>query len=455
MVTGIFLFCMIVVMLAIMSNVKSLNKHKNNILFGVTLPSCAFDNDEVKKLQKRYSKDLTIIMLIFALLVLPFLYPSEYISIKLLYLVLWIAGLIYMAYLPYRRNNKKLANLKKLNNWLVGSKRTAIDLRVSRLKASTVVPSVYFIPSIIIAIVLLLNSNSRTIVLYSIAFVLNCIFFIIYKLFIRMRSKVYSHNSDINLAINLYTKRKWSIAWLIVAYISTINVLCLTPFMRVQGNYSMIIFINSILPLAILVTFIYTVKSIRNHEASLIEDDKERYIVDDDAYWIQGLFYNNPNDQSFMVEKRAGIGSTLNLATRRGKIFTYGTCVLVIIIVVAVLLFSFVSDFVDPIMVFNEDHSVDVVSMLYGYEFLVEDIQNLELIDTIPEGSKTNGAATDRYARGNFSLENYGKTKLYVFKKKPPFILIKLKDLYIIYNEKEPEKTKALYDELLNQMKRN
>lgn len=42
---------------------------------------------------------------------------------------------------------------------------------------------------------------------------------------------------------------------------------------------------------------------------------------DEDKYWIWGSIYNNQNDPSFMVQKRFGIGWTINIATPLGKTF--------------------------------------------------------------------------------------------------------------------------------------
>lgn len=60
-------------------------------------------------------------------------------------------------------------------------------------------------------------------------------------------------------------------------------------------------------------------------------------ILDDDAKWVLGLFYYNPGDPSVFVEKRAGIGYTLNYARPIAWIFTVGIAVFLIV----VLAFSF------------------------------------------------------------------------------------------------------------------
>lgn len=55
---------------------------------------------------------------------------------------------------------------------------------------------------------------------------------------------------------------------------------------------------------------------------------------DDDQYWWWGSIYYNPNDPSVFVEKRVGIGWTLNMATTKGKLFFWGTIVFVIVVLV-------------------------------------------------------------------------------------------------------------------------
>ena len=48
---------------------------------------------------------------------------------------------------------------------------------------------------------------------------------------------------------------------------------------------------------------------------------------DDDRYWKWGSIYYNPNDPSVFVEKRMGIGWTINMATTKGKAYLIGILV--------------------------------------------------------------------------------------------------------------------------------
>lgn len=53
-------------------------------------------------------------------------------------------------------------------------------------------------------------------------------------------------------------------------------------------------------------------------------------ILDDDARWILGMFYYNPSDPSVFVEKRSGIGYTLNFARPAGWVLIAGIIAFVI-----------------------------------------------------------------------------------------------------------------------------
>lgn len=61
-----------------------------------------------------------------------------------------------------------------------------------------------------------------------------------------------------------------------------------------------------------------------------IEEQKE-VVRDDNRYWKLGLFYFNPDDPAVWVEKRFGIGWTLNFARPVGWLFILGVVVLILL----------------------------------------------------------------------------------------------------------------------------
>lgn len=53
---------------------------------------------------------------------------------------------------------------------------------------------------------------------------------------------------------------------------------------------------------------------------------------DEDSHWVGGLFYFNKNDPSIFVEKRFGIGWTLNFANPLGYIIFIGPLVVILVL---------------------------------------------------------------------------------------------------------------------------
>lgn len=182
-----------------------------------------------------------------------------------------------------------------------------------------------------------------------------------------------------------------------------------------------------------------------------ILDSKNSIYVDDDEYWKNGYYYN-PNDSNLIVEKRIGYGSTYNLATKKGKWITYGGISFSIIIGLSLSILFLILDISSfSLTIKNERASIN--APIYSYEFNINEITDIKLIDTIPNGIRTNGASTDTYALGNFNLNTYGKSKMYIYKDNPPFISIELNNLYIFINGKTKAKTYEYYTLLQNHIK--
>jgi len=85
-------------------------------------------------------------------------------------------------------------------------------------------------------------------------------------------------------------------------------------------------------------------------------------------------------------------------------------------------------------------------------EFSVEDIVNIELSDTIPQTTKILGTSTKSLMRGNIIFEQYGASKVFLYKNNPPYIIIELENTTVFFNYKNSEKTYGLYATLIDMM---
>ena len=61
---------------------------------------------------------------------------------------------------------------------------------------------------------------------------------------------------------------------------------------------------------------------------------------DDDRYWYGGFFYSNPDDPALFVEKRYGLGWTLNFGHPQAKLVLIGLLVGILVLSILPLLIS-------------------------------------------------------------------------------------------------------------------
>lgn len=106
----------------------------------------------------------------------------------------------------------------------------------------------------------------------------------------------------------------------------------------------------------------------------------------------------------------------------------------------------------------DNDLSIDknsvAVSGPYGIEWPLETIENVQILDSLPEVKlRTNGYSFAGRLKGHFKLENYGGGLLFIHGKHSPYLLIERGKDYLIINSENSEKTRKWYNELSNAIK--
>lgn len=167
---------------------------------------------------------------------------------------------------------------------------------------------------------------------------------------------------------------------------------------------------------------------------------------DDPRRWRGGV-YNNPEDPRLFVRKRIGYGLTINIGHKKGKVLFYGGMALMAVMLLSMFFLFLALDRADYALEIRGGQ-VAVKAPLYGFSFPAEDIERVSLVERLPQRSRTNGAETPTYALGNYSLAGYGRGKLYVYKNKPPYIVIKLPGLHVFFNAKSQEETERYFQAL-------
>lgn len=91
----------------------------------------------------------------------------------------------------------------------------------------------------------------------------------------------------------------------------------------------------------------------------------------------------------------------------------------------------------------------EVETLFYGASFAAADVTSVSLETRLPRVHwKTNGFDGAGTLRGRFRLEGLGDGRLYVEQGFAPYVLVRLREGFVIVNFREPERTRALYGEM-------
>lgn len=461
----IMLPAVVIILISVYFTMKGASKPRRNILFGITLPNDVINNNIIQSMISEYKKMVNKYCLLSALSGLPIIFIKKF-SVETIYLLIWASVISYwVVNYPYKKMNRRLKLLKEENGWYVGEKRVVcVDTKLLNLKSKMPISDKYMLIPILISLIPILLSSTRADgdLKYLIAIsVINILIVISMYLFgfrniKKSKLKVYSKNTDINYSINKEEKYLNSIMWFMIAMLNSIIYLFVyfLVFDIISIGYKLITFIAIVGSLSLALGYIYINNRMIKLEEELSRIDTQTIYTDDDEYWIDGYKYYNENDKTVTVTPRYGMGYTYNMATKKGKMSTYGVLAIVGIIIIPVCITILDMDFSKPkIAISKESGEISVDYPSYDYSFNIKDIEEIKLVDDIKFKLKTNGIGTDDYSRGNYKSSEYGSCKVYIYKESKPYIVVKLKDKYFIYNEEKKEETMKIYKEISSLIK--
>ncbi len=455
----------IIILIAILFELKDMGKVKRQLLLGVTLPIEALELEEVKAIQEAYKLAVKRFRNIGMGTVLLFIaLVNQRVSLQIVYFILWTTGMCITLVLVPMPYHKRLKTLKAEKGWLVGRKQEIlIDTKVTQLKNKLSISKKWFLTLFIFPVLSLFfcfGLKEKVYIYEELIFIgtqLGTVFLFIgiNHLCQKLRTKVYSTNSEINYLVNKLEKNGITYA-LLFGGISTglillLTQLCVFQILRWNGVI-MVLVIGSIASLQVGV-MLASYKYVHYQIEKLTVVDQQALIVDEDVYWINGQIYCNSKDPALFVNKRVGIGSTINMGNPKGKIFTGVVTAFIVVILAYSVGTIVILDFSTPVISFKDNGQVEIHYPMYNENFNTEDMQEIELIESLPPTSKVNGVSTDEYGRGNFFMKGYGQVKGYWYTQVAPYIIIKLEDKTIVLGEAQPEKTQALYEEFLKARK--
>jgi len=343
------MFIPILVLIAFFGINKSVERPNGNVLLGITLPDHALTNAAVLGIVKQFRRLYPWLAAVFLLLTAPVLFAQNYIAAALTYILVWMVVYIFANQLLLDRYIKKLYALKKAEGWWLGTRHVlSIDTEVSRLKSTFPVSYNWFaLPFAVTAAAVLLNMHGGNEQGYTTVLLLNVVPFVLfvltYFMYKKDRTVVYSDSTEVNIAINHVYKREWTKSFVIIALTHSIFSLAMTLVLRFDNEDVVAVvtfaavFVYCLVIIAVAFAAFGKIRNIRNMLRGLVN---EEVYEDDDLCWFWGgMFYHNPNDSRAWVEKRIGVGMTVNMATIVGKV----TIGVVGVVLVAVTIFAVVT----------------------------------------------------------------------------------------------------------------
>lgn len=328
---------------------RNMSKRQKGLLLGVTLPPEADALPEVQAIVKQYRTRLGTLCLVCAALSVPLAFVQETAIALTLWMLFFLAGLA-LPYLPLLRANATLKALKKAHGWQ-GSGCRMVDTGASA----------FALP--------------KPIGLWTL---------------LRVRRLYWDRFWRLNL---------WAMAllnlFLILGYRSEAAVLGLSL------GFTVLLLAGSL----------WMEFSVRRAQAALTETAP--IVADEDDAWVGGIFYYNPTDKRFLVAKRIGLGSTVNLGTWAGKLY-YAFVGLVLVVCLAI---GPIFGIVDSIPVRLELSGSAPVCLVAShgqsekYRLDTDVITDVQLRDTLPDAARTWGTGMDHYLQGDFYVVGEGNAR--------------------------------------------
>lgn len=458
----IFFATMYPIVLVMYVVLRNLSGKEDGLLFGASMKKEWRSESEFVEIEKWYKKSLNRFFLIIAIIPVVCIL-IHYVSIAYTIWMHWFLVMIFGPLVIFAIANKKVKDEKEKKGYVKeasGNSYTELkqagEIRRVHIK-SFLAPIVVSFLAVVFVIILssyrfTIEASYELILYMVITMAIMTPFFYITAIWMdRRKIEIISTDSDVNINFARAKKNVWKNLWMIAAWINTafvwVNVvLAFLPF-----SYAYSILVSAIIYSVILIVLILLMwKKYRKVKASY--SDKHDFLMtveDEDRYWIGGILYCNKNDKHLFRENRVGMGTTINLAHKAGKVLeVVGLACLLIIPVTSVWMMF--EEFT-PLQLYLESDTIIAKQINVDYEIPVEDITYIEMIEELPEMTKINGSGMDNLLKGKFEIFHQGCVQVFLNPQTDCFIYLETNDTHYYLGASTKEETVLLYEELVDE----
>ncbi|BAQ13293.1 membrane protein [Clostridium botulinum B2 128] len=342
---------------------------RKDIFLGVRIPEEESEKMEIKNIYRSFVLWNIIISLPVIFLLSFIVYKFNNIGLFVLFTFIYI----FISFLIYLKFNNDVKKLKSNKNWFKNKKQViAVDTEFSSENAnkSLISPWWFLIPILIILITIFMNikaypnlpnkvathwdfngnvngyQNKSTFLIYQMPLMelfITSIFFLCYKIIGWSKKQISAVNPEESKTRNKLFRRILSIYMTFSAIAMTIflSIINFEIMKVIDINDKYMMYFSLIFTLSIIIaTILLGVKVGQggsNLKLNYKNYNKNNFInKDDDDHWILGnTIYYNKKDPSLFIEKRFGIGWTINAGRPLGLIVYISLILIIIVSIIA------------------------------------------------------------------------------------------------------------------------
>ena len=447
--------CFLPILLIIYFCTRLEGKPRNNLILSTTIPKEAWDDPRVITICKRFYFELNITCILMFLLYIPAIFMNSFAG-QFTYIMIWLIAIMVLPGIVQVRGTKKLRALKK-ENWYHPElmKVQVADTSLSSIyeEKQNSYTFVNFLLPLLISLIPLLYPlvvpvEDSLFTLYLIV-LLNAVTILgLYGCYrFTFRKKSDRVNSDITLTAVLTRLRKyyWGKFWLYASWLCALFSFSTLLLLHSELSWmiALLVFTLAISALAIIMEI-----KISSEQHRLNKEQPSEILVDEDDYWPYGLYYYNKNDSNLMINKRNGLGTTVNLAHPVGMGLTIFSLVLLLACPFCGIWLGY-EEKVEPEVVLTV---TTVEAWHTGKEYTVprNEILSCQLLADLPSASKKFGTAMEKVLKGIFSVQGIDSNcKLCLDPHDDAFLLIQTTDnRFYIFSMEQTEELTKLYNNL-------
>ena len=433
------------------------NGNENHLLFSVTMEDAWLQQEEVKKITSDFRRQMRVLLLILS--IIPFTsLLSKHVSIQFTIWMMWVLALCFVLFIPFGIANKRLKQWKKENHLYIEQKLISYtELKnAGNIRKVTFLP--FFLPILVsfsIWIFAIFCENKFSFMAkgdHWIVFTMACLTVLFWMIALLMDHKpieVICYESDININYTRAKKNVWKNFWLLCSWINTVYTFAVSLPFILANIYQGIILVASIVYCVVIMLLLIPLLNKFNNIDKKYHDKFDTDIkMNDDNQWWMGIIYYNPKDNHTMVDKRVGVGTTINIATPLGKILTL-ISVIALLSLPITCIWVIMEEFT-PIQLSIKDNTLCSQQIFEDYSIDVDDIENVTLVEELPRMSKSNGSAMDNLLKGKFHVRNQGTYQVFLNPQNKYFISFSADGVNYYMSGFDDEETMKVYKQLID-----